>query len=250
MPAAAMPAPAPPRPAPPPPVVPPTPSSLPTPSAPVAPPRTVAGAEVRGPAEDALLRALLRGAGIPEARGPNRLTAETLESIGALLRGAIQGTLDLLRARGLMKSEMRADMTMIMAQENNPLKFSPTAEAALTQLLAPPMHGFMAPERALREAYDDLRAHQIGFLAGMRAALEEVLGRFAPAELEQRLSDPSMLDSLLPMNRKAKLWDLFVERYQDVAADAREDFNATFGRAFLRAYQEQVKRLRAEGRQA
>jgi FHA domain-containing protein len=210
----------------------------------------VAGAEVRGPAEDALLRALLRGAGIPEARGPNRLTAETLESIGALLRGAIQGTLDLLRARGLMKSEMRADMTMIMAQENNPLKFSPTAEAALTQLLAPPMHGFMAPERALREAYDDLRAHQIGFLAGMRAALEEVLGRFAPAELEQRLSDPSMLDSLLPMNRKAKLWDLFVERYQDVAADAREDFNATFGRAFLRAYQEQVKRLRAEGRQA
>ncbi len=47
------------------------------------------------------------------------------------------------------------------------------------------------------------------------------------------------------MNRKAKLWDLFVERYQDVAGDAREDFNAAFGKAFLRAYEAQVKRLRS-----
>ena len=31
----------------------------------------------------------------------------------------------------------------------------------------------------------------------------------------------------------------------DVAGDAREDFNATFGKAFLRSYEEQVKRLRA-----
>ena len=85
----------------------------------------------------------------------------------------MQGTLDLLRARGLTKSEMRADVTMIMAQDNNPLKFSPTVEAALTHLLAPQVHGFMPPLRAMKDAYDDLRAHQLGFLAGMRAALEE-----------------------------------------------------------------------------
>jgi len=48
-----------------------------------------------------------------------------MEAIGQLLREAVQGTLDLLRARGLTKSEMRADVTMIMAQDNNPLKFSP-----------------------------------------------------------------------------------------------------------------------------
>ena len=33
----------------------------------------------------------------------------------------------------------------------------------------------------MRDAYDDLRAHQFGFLAGMRAALEGMLKRFDPA---------------------------------------------------------------------
>lgn len=200
-----------------------------------------------GPLEEALLRAFVAGAGIPDHQLPKGLTRETMEMLGKLLREAVQGTLDLLRARGLTKSEMRADLTMIMPLDNNPLKFSPTVDAALGHLLAPPVRGFLPPLRAMTDAYDDLRAHQLGFLAGMRAALEEVLARFAPEELERRLLDPSVLDSLLPINRKAKLWDLFVERYVSVAGEAREDFNAAFGKAFRRAYEAQVKELRAEG---
>ena len=82
----------------------------------------------------------------------------------------------------------------------------------------------------------------------MRAALDGVLARFEPKGLESRLSGPGFLDSLLPMNRKAQLWDLFVNHYTDVVADAREDFQTAFGKAFLRAYNEQVKRLRVEDR--
>lgn len=193
-----------------------------------------------------LLRALLTGAGIPDADQPKILTPELMEAVGGLLREAVQGTLDLLHARGLMKSEMRADVTIIMPAENNPLKFSPSVEAALGHLLAPHGRGFMPPLRAMKTAYDDLRAHQLGFLAGMRAALDEVLARFAPEELGKRLSDPTVLDSLLPINRKAKQWDLFVEHYGRIVIEAREDFNAAFGKAFLRAYEAQVKRLRAE----
>jgi FHA domain-containing protein len=201
-----------------------------------------------GSSEAALLRALLQGAGIADAQLPKGLTPETMEMIGKLLREAVQGTLDLLHVRGLTKSEMRVDVTMIMPVDNNPLKFSPSVEAALVQLLAPHGHGFMAPLPAMKDAFDDLRAHQLGFLAGMRAALDEVLARFAPEELQHRLADPSVLDSLLPMNRRAKLWDLFIERYEQVASEAREDFNAAFGKAFRRAYEAQVKQLRAEGR--
>jgi len=197
-----------------------------------------------GSEEQVLLRAFLQGAGISGTLAAKSLTPETMEAIGKLLREAVHGTLDLLRARGLAKSEMRADVTMIMAQDNNPLKFSPTVEAALTHLLAPQMHGFMPPLRAMKDAYDDLRAHQLGLLAGMRAALEEVFARFAPQELAKRLSDQSMLDDLLPMNRKAKLWDLFLERHAAVSGEAREDFNAAFGKAFRRAYEAQIKQLR------
>ena len=213
------------------------------PPAPAPPLQKVAGAPT-GPRDEALLKAFLQGAGIPGTPSVKSLSPDMMEAIGKLLREAVQGTLDLLRARGLTKSEMRADVTMIMAQDNNPLKFSPTVEAALTHLLAPQVHGFIPPLRAMKDAYDDLRAHQLGFLAGMRAALEEVLARFGPRELDKRLSAQSMLDDLLPMNRKAKLWDLFIERHAALTAEAREDFNAAFGKAFRRAYEAQVKQLR------
>jgi len=216
------------------------------PPASVGPPTQPVSVVPSGPQEQMLLRAFLQGAGIAGVQSAKSLTPETMEAIGKLLREAVQGTLDLLRARGLTKSEMRADVTMIMAQDNNPLKFSPTVEAALTHLLAPQTHGFMPPLRAMKDAYDDLRAHQLGLLAGMRAALEEVFARFAPQELAKRLSDQSMLDDLLPMNRKAKLWDLFLERHAAVSGEAREDFNAAFGKAFRRAYEAQIKQLRGD----
>lgn len=102
----------------------------------------------------------------------------------------------------------------------------------------------MPAEEAVRDAYDDLRSHTFGFMAGMRAALAGVLARFDPANLEAQLSARSMLDNLLPINRRAKLWDLFAERYKHISEDAEEDFHALFGKAFLRAYEEQVARLK------
>jgi FHA domain-containing protein len=98
----------------------------------------------------------------------------------------------------------------------------------------------------MRDAYDDLRAHQFGFMAGMRAALTGVLKRFEPAALEQRVLTRSVLDSLLPGARKARLWDLFEQMYGEISREAEDDFHALFGREFLRAYEEQVERLQAE----
>jgi FHA domain-containing protein len=119
-------------------------------------------------------------------------------------------------------------------------------EAALAHLLTPQGRGFMEPLRAMEDSYDDLRSHQFGFLAGVRAALAGVLQRFSPEELERRLTQKTVIDTLLPMNRKAKLWDLFAERYQDISHEAEEDFHALFGKEFLRAYEEQIAKLEQE----
>jgi len=179
--------------------------------------------------DETLLGALVRGAGIPDVHLRKGLTPETMEAIGKLLREAVQGTLDLLRARGLMKSEMRADVTMIGPLDNNPLKFTPTVEAALAHLLAPQVRGFLPPLRAMKDAYDDLRAHQLGILAGMRAALEEVLARFAPDTLARHLSDPTALDSLLPINRKAKLCEIGDHGRERAASVCGRDRNGARG---------------------
>lgn len=202
---------------------------------------------VPGRAQDALLAAFLRGVGIPGLTLQGAMTEEFAEHIGGLLREAVQGTVDLLAARAVTKREMKAEMTMIVNANNNPLKFSPDVGFALHLLFQQQArHGFMGPVEAMQDAYDDLRAHQIGFVAGMRAALEGVLARFQPDELEGRLSDKSFLDSVLPGNRKAKLWDLYEQRYVDVLREAEDDFNSLFGREFLRAYEEQIDNLKKD----
>jgi FHA domain-containing protein len=197
---------------------------------------------------DELLRAFLEGAGVPDLPMHGPLTPETMKLIGQLLRVSTQGTLDLLLARALIKRELHADVTMIAAHENNPLKFSPNVEVALAHLLAPRGQGFLSPLAAMKDACNDLRAHQFGFMAGMRAALDGVLRRFDPAQLEQRLTEKSIVDAMLPINRKAKLWTLFAELYADIQREAHDDFHALFGEEFLHAYQSQLNELEKTGR--
>ena len=194
---------------------------------------------------DALLDAFLRGLGV-SVHLPAGLTPKLMEQIGLVLRESTQGTLDLLTARALTKREVRAEVTMIVSKGNNPLKFSPDVGFALSQLLTPQGRGFMPPDEAMRDAYDDLRAHQFGFMAGMRAALAGVLKRFEPGALEERVASRGVLDNILPGSRKARLWDLFEQMYGEISREAEDDFHALFGREFLRAYEEQVERLQAE----
>ena len=82
----------------------------------------------------------------------------------------------------------------------------------------------------------------------MRAALTGVLARFDPETLERRLTEKSVIDSVLPMNRKAKLWDLFEQLHSDLQREAEDDFDALFGREFLRAYEAQLAKLAQAGK--
>ncbi len=192
---------------------------------------------------DELLAAFQRGLGL-SLNLPVGLTPDLMQQVGIMLREATQGTLDLLKARAITKREVRAEATMIVSRDNNPLKFSPDIDFALAQLLTSRSRGFMGAQEAMRDAYDDLRAHQFGVMAGMRSALAGVLKRFEPAELEARVGTLSLLDKLQPSGRKARLWDLFEQHYADLSCEAADDFNALFGKAFLDAYQQQVELMR------
>lgn len=195
--------------------------------------------------EAALLDALREGLGL-ERLPFTALTPEVMRLLGQLVHESTRGAVDLLVARAALKREIRAEVTMIVAKENNPLKFSPSAEVALNHLLSPPARGFMPAGPAIRDAYDDLRAHQFAFVAGMRAALEGLLQRFDPAELEGRLTQKSMLSSLLPATRKARMWDVFTELYGQISAEASDDFHELFGKAFLVAYEAHIDQLQRD----
>lgn len=222
----------------------PQPQSLPQPvAAPAA--KAAAPAAQRMASDDELLAAFLRGLASTH-QPPEMLTPGLMERIGSILRSATEGTLQLLLTRQEFKREVRAEVTMIASQANNPLKFSPTVEVALAHLLGPGVRGFMPPEAAMRDAFNDLRAHQFGVMVGMRAALAHVIARFEPEELEKKIASRSALDALFSANRKAKLWDQFVALYGGIASEAEDDFHNLFGKAFLEAYEEQMARLKAD----
>ncbi|MEP6656586.1 MAG: type VI secretion system-associated FHA domain protein TagH [Betaproteobacteria bacterium] len=193
-----------------------------------------------------LLHALLEGAGVSHLAIPGGLTPEFMQSLGQMLRETIRGLLDLLAARAMAKREVRADATIIVAQDNNPLKFSPSVEAAIAHLLMPRGMGFMSPLRAVTDAHDSLRSHQLAFMAGMQAALATVLKRLDPKALEQRAGQPSLVGSFVPGAHKARLWDEYTALHAAILRDADADFQSLFGREFLSAYQTQVSRLREQ----
>ena len=193
---------------------------------------------------DELMAAFLRGIGSTHQM-PQSLTPELMERIGVILRAATEGTLQLLLSRQEFKREVRAEVTVIGSQRNNPLKFSPTAEVALAHLLGPGIRGFMRPDEAMQDAFNDLRAHQFGVMVGLHAALAHVLTRFTPEALEKRLTEKSAFDALFSASRKAKLWDQFCALHASISQEAEDDFHNLFGKAFSQAYDEQMARFKA-----
>ncbi len=219
-----------------------------TPPGPPSPARIGAGAGAGAPAQAAggerLWRAFLEGAGI-DSPLPASPSPELFAAIGTMMRIAVGGIHRLVEMRAIAKDEMQAQMTVVQVRENNPLKFAPDGQVALQLLLQPPVRGFLEGPEALRDALVDLQSHQVGVMSGMRAALEQVFDRFDPAKVEALLPAESVFDSLRPAHRRARLWDVYLEHYRSLRAEAQGDFRRLFGEAFLETYEAQVRSLEA-----
>jgi type VI secretion system protein len=132
---------------------------------------------------------------------------------------------------------------MIQQTQNNPLKFSMSAEEAMIALLRRPGPGYLPPVEAVRQGVEDVKAHQLAVVAGLQVALAKLLGEFNPESVKQRMEQRSVLASLMPGAKNAKAWEIYEALYKEVAAEAEQGFSGLFGQEFRRAYEEQLKKL-------
>jgi predicted component of type VI protein secretion system len=157
------------------------------------------------------LRAFFEGAGLaPRPLSPMQ-TDRILRDCGAILRAAMEGLTKLLRARADTRSKLQLEeRTADAAQDNNPLKLMSDPGELMDFLFDPGdrTDGFLDPVRAVGDACDDLRSHELALIAGMRAVLDLEKGK----------------------GSKAKR--------------SKEDFNKVFGPDFLEAYQAELQRLK------
>ena len=194
------------------------------------------------PAATADVAALLCSLGLQ----PQQVPPETVGQLGQILRVVVHGIMEVLQARKQVKDNFRMAMTIIRPVENNPLKFAPTPEDALYTLFVKRNPGYLAPVEAFREAFDDLSFHQLATLAGMRAAFFATLQRFDPEALEAQWEKAAgkKRGGFMGLG-KAGYWDNFRQHYSRVAHDSEANFQQIFGEAFVRAYDDQIRKLQS-----
>lgn len=201
-----------------------------------------AGAPAAVSADD-LWQAFQQGAQV-EIELPHGPRPELMRVIGVLLRASASGLRRLLQLRAAAKREVDAEVTAIRPRHNNPLKFAPDDTRALTAMLKPPMASFLSGPAAIEDAFADLESHALATHVALHRAIEKTLARFDPEELEKRLSGGGVLDTLLPMSRKARLWELYLEQHRAIRREAEDSFEDAFTRAFAEAYENEVARLK------
>jgi predicted component of type VI protein secretion system len=191
------------------------------------------------------LHVFLEGAGMPHKELSPAQSERLLRDCGAVLRAAVEGLMMLLIARSEMRKEFEAEeRTMVAARDNNPLKLMADPHEAMQFILDPTdsTGGFLDPVRSIGDACEDLRAHELALMAGMRAAILGALRRLDPQVLEKVFEKSPGGFSFA--SRKSKLWETFVTEQRRLAQDGQEDFNKVFGRDFMSAYQAQLRRLK------
>jgi type VI secretion system FHA domain protein len=163
--------------------------------------------------------------------------------LGAIVRIVVQGMIEVLRARGEVKSNFRMPMTSVRVVENNPLKFSLDADDALHNLFVKRNPGYLGPLEAFREGFEDIAFHELAMLAGIRAAYQSMVVKFSPAHLEEAYTSNLRRTSVLPIGGRTKLWDMYCAQFGNIEKDSEASFQLLFGEEFAKAYHKQLERL-------
>lgn len=200
----------------------------------------------RGSKPDASTRALLNELGIAEFA--DDLDPEALgRDVGRILRMVAEGLMDALGTRAQIKNKFRIEQTQMRAAGNNPLKSSANLETALRRLFVDEGDGtYLRGEPAFREAFDDLRTHELAVLSAVHASIEAVIASFDPRPLKDKLRRIAPVSAATPVLNNAKCWSLYEDHYQDVAAQLRDDARLGFLKEFAKAYEAATRQMRAE----
>lgn len=187
--------------------------------------------------EHDLRAAFFRGLGIDPQSAPSDDPVAEMEALGKRFRAMADGVTHLLRARATEKQKVRIAQTIVGASNVNPLKFAVSADDAVSSLVASRGSGYLDPDDSIDEAFRDLIDHQMRTWAALQTALRRMIDKFDPEAIEKELEDAGVLETLIAGGSRAKLWQLYQERYVEIAQAAEERFLGEVGSEFRDAYE-------------
>lgn len=78
--------------------------------------------------------------------------------------------------------------------------------------------------------------------SGLQSSLRRMVDRFDPALFEHEVEDIGMLKALVAGSRPARLWQLYSDRYREIAKAAEDRFLGEVGADFREAYEGETRR--------
>ncbi|WP_299840710.1 type VI secretion system-associated FHA domain protein TagH [uncultured Paracoccus sp.] len=222
-----------------PPVVPPLddPSTF---AAPPSAPREITGFQPpAAPApEHDFVRAFCKGAGLPPDLYADVAPDQLAQVLGQTIRRVAQQVMMALQDRAAAKQFARTgERTMRGAADNNPLKFLPDVDQAIETMFLKPRAGFQDGVSGFDDALNDLRLHQAALFAALQPALARLMSDLAPETIEAQAET-----GRLGGNKRAKAWEIFVERWDKKTAPHENGMLDEFLIHFSAAYRDMVER--------
>lgn len=187
------------------------------------------------------VEAFCRGAGIDPASLPLETQHALLQLAGQMTREVVLGLMDVLKGRADQKNRLRLSQTGIQAADNNPLKFSASVDEALLKLLDVQNTRYLGPVDAIRDSFADLRNHQQALSSAIQAAIDEVMNRIEPSELQERFDRGLKRGALLGAANKMKYWDLYAEFYHVLNQRNEQNLPTLFAEELARTYAEKAQ---------
>ena len=102
----------------------------------------------------------------------------------------------------------------------------------------PPTRNYLDAKATVERSFADLKAHQMQTYGAMQGALEALFEDLAPEKIDASVEADRGLGGLVG-SRKAKLWDIYVERWR--AKTKRSD--GRLSEAFMALFAESYDRL-------
>ena len=172
---------------------------------------------VEDPASKAV-DAMLNICGLTRDDVPDDRLVEVMSRMAQAFRIAVGNLHDMLAARSEAKQEFGAERTMIARLDNNALKFPMELNAALRTLMMNDVTGFLPAERAVAQAFDDIKAHQVSLLAATQATLQMLVRQLAPGSVTAGMKGGPNA-GWVPILGKARAWDRYVQLHGRIDDD-------------------------------
>ena len=189
---------------------------------------------------DVTLEEVLRGAGLDPTRA--FMAPEVAQQLGELLRLVVAGTMEVLKARNDIRRELRIPSTQLAPVKNNPLKFSADVDDALHRLFVQRSAAYLDTVSAFREAFDDIRHHQVALLKSVGVAFDHMLAKFDPKELEKQMHlEPGRSGVLGLGGAKVRPWEAYAQLYAELLSDHDHTYRRLFGEVWARAYETELR---------